>query len=200
MCCQILQHSLIYMVGKFLFTCLTKAISLRCPSLSISLSLCLFLPGGDSPGRWLHWFDSEMFLYAEVTILMFIFLQYDQCHSASSAPWHLQHNVPVFLPLDWFLSYQLKMAFQWHCFCIKDVKSDCICFVQCTFQGSPQRAQLSVLQQEGVTQLSQWMNKLLADSAYASDLASGTQKVTEKSVINFSIVCCNVCESGSAVC
>lgn len=64
------------------------------------------------------------------------------------------------------------MAFQWHYFCIKDVKSDCICFVQCISHGGPQRAQLSVLQQEA--QLSELMNKLLADSAYALDLGSGT--------------------------
>lgn len=74
------------------------------------------------------------------------------------------------------------MAFQWHYFCIKDVKSDCICFVQSISHGSPQRAQLSVLQQEAGAQLSEFTSKLLADSAYALDLGSGTWKVTAKRV------------------
>lgn len=57
---------------------------------------------------------------------------------------------------------------------MKDVKSGCNCFEQCISHGSPQRAQLSGLQQEAAAQLSELMNELLADSAYASDLGSGT--------------------------
>lgn len=86
------------------------------------------------------------------------------------------------------------MAFQRHCLCMKDVESGCICFEQCISHGSPQRAQLSGLQQEAAAQLSELMNELLADSAYASDLGSGTWKVAEKNALNGSIVCCNVWE------
>lgn len=83
------------------------------------------------------------------------------------------------------------MAFQWHRFCIKDAKSGCICFEQCISHGSPQRAQLSVLQQEAAPQLRELMNELLADSAHALDLGSGARKVAEKTALTGSIVCCN---------
>lgn len=158
--------------GKiFLFVCLIKSISLRCPSMSISVSLCVLLPGGDSPGSRLHrqwnaplWLSNNPDVYfTALRPMPFCYIFCSMIPSAKCCP------VSTF-----GLIFKSSVAFQWHYFCIKDVKSGCICFEQCISHGSPQRAQLSVLQQEAAAQLSALMNKLLADSAYALDLGSGT--------------------------